>query len=604
MNKTYNEIIKSYISKKDTDFAIQIDGPWGCGKTYYIHNELLEVVRDTKLKPIYISLNGLENLNDIDTKILFTILKNRNCGKLSKLNPLASKIGDLWLEIAPNFDKLNDVYKATGFITKFANSKIDLKEYFLILDDLERISGNLSISNLFGHIFDCYTAKNVKTIFISNETEIKDEDYRTRKEKIIRRTISYEPCFSEQFETFFKNKYPDKESLLDAYKEFFISRLSKKGVRNLRTIAFIFDNFFEVINGVDENLLRESFNQLFIDVLLLTDEYKLGKITKEDLSDYKHLNDLGLAYQLKLKNKENEDSYATLFYQTYNQSSGLNFLFLKSIFDYIVTGYLNRDLLNHELNQIYNKFSEEEKAYRKLQDFPLLEENEVTKLISEIIGYLNSGKYHLAIILKLYISFKAIQDREYISSFNQNLEELFTNAIEESSKDAENIPMGDRYVMEDIFFDNSLKEDQTYIKLSNLVKEKASYKQSNNKVEIIKKIFSDANSNNIYPERYEFGRLYYDIVYFELEELFFSLNNKGIAYFQSLLHDDVIRVKNPWETDKLSKESLKKIKSYIEINIEKQSFDNMRKKRFSDLLAVIDKSIVALTEPKNDKESN
>ncbi len=282
----------------------------------------------------------------------------------------------------------------------------------------------------------------------------------------------------------------------------------------------------------------------------------------------------------------------------------VNFVFLKSIFDFIITGYLDKELLKQELNQIYNKYSEEEKAYRKLQDFLYLEEKEGKELVFKIIEYLNSGKFHLAIILKLYSSFKLIQERGYIENFNHNLEELFTNAIEESSKNIENIPMADRFVMDDIVFDNSLKDDATYLKLSDLVREKAGVKQSNSQIDVIKTLFSDANSDCRYPERYEFGKLYNDIVYFKLEPLFFSLNNKGIAYFQSLLHNDVIRIKDPWQTDKLSKSALEHIKSFIEDNIQNQELDNMRRKRFSDLLDVMDKSIKALTKPNENSETN
>ena len=52
MNRIYNEIINNYISK-DSDFAIQIDGSWGCGKTYYIQNELLNVIQNTNKRPIW-----------------------------------------------------------------------------------------------------------------------------------------------------------------------------------------------------------------------------------------------------------------------------------------------------------------------------------------------------------------------------------------------------------------------------------------------------------------------------------------------------------------------------------------------------------------------
>lgn len=51
MNRIYNEIINNYISN-DSDFAIQIDGSWGCGKTYYIQNELLNVIQNTNKRPI------------------------------------------------------------------------------------------------------------------------------------------------------------------------------------------------------------------------------------------------------------------------------------------------------------------------------------------------------------------------------------------------------------------------------------------------------------------------------------------------------------------------------------------------------------------------
>ena len=66
----------------------------------------------------------------------------------------------------------------------------------------------------------------------------------------------------------------------------------------------------------------------------------------------------------------------------------------------------------------------------------------------------------------------------------------------------------------------------------------------------------------------------------------------------------MIRIKDPWQTDKLSKSALEHIKSFIEDNIQDQELDNMRKKRFSDLLNVMDMSIKALTEPNENKETN
>ena len=37
-------IIKDYLSVKETDYAILINGQWGCGKTYFIKNELFDEI--------------------------------------------------------------------------------------------------------------------------------------------------------------------------------------------------------------------------------------------------------------------------------------------------------------------------------------------------------------------------------------------------------------------------------------------------------------------------------------------------------------------------------------------------------------------------------
>lgn len=43
--KELDEIIKDYLKQEATDFAIMIDGDWGCGKTYYLEHEFKKLVQ-------------------------------------------------------------------------------------------------------------------------------------------------------------------------------------------------------------------------------------------------------------------------------------------------------------------------------------------------------------------------------------------------------------------------------------------------------------------------------------------------------------------------------------------------------------------------------
>ena len=42
--KKLNEIVNQYIEAKDTDYALMINGKWGCGKTYYLEHEFKDIV--------------------------------------------------------------------------------------------------------------------------------------------------------------------------------------------------------------------------------------------------------------------------------------------------------------------------------------------------------------------------------------------------------------------------------------------------------------------------------------------------------------------------------------------------------------------------------
>lgn len=75
----------------------------------------------------------------------------------------------------------------------------------MILDDLERLSQNIELSELFGFIHDGFSYKGSKVIFIANEKEIHNEYYNTIKEKYIGHTFGFLPDLREIISSMQKN---------------------------------------------------------------------------------------------------------------------------------------------------------------------------------------------------------------------------------------------------------------------------------------------------------------------------------------------------------------------------------------------------------------
>lgn len=70
------ERIQDYIKESIYKYAVMIDGNWGCGKTYFIKEKLINILKDKNpnKKFIYISLYGLATINDIEQAIYIETL--------------------------------------------------------------------------------------------------------------------------------------------------------------------------------------------------------------------------------------------------------------------------------------------------------------------------------------------------------------------------------------------------------------------------------------------------------------------------------------------------------------------------------------------------
>ncbi|MCU5489914.1 KAP family NTPase, partial [Bacillus cereus] len=188
---TIVETVTEYLSLPKTNYAIQINGPWGIGKTYYVtqvlKNEIekIEVNKKDTYKFIYISLNGLKNVDEIGESVFLN--------SINKSGSYTYMIGRAGLELGskfPGFKALETVDKKISNITKLRNH---LKKCVLCFDDLERIDKSVTIQQILGYVNSAYIEhENIKVLFISNEEKLHaKEEFHKIKEKVIGRTIQY-----------------------------------------------------------------------------------------------------------------------------------------------------------------------------------------------------------------------------------------------------------------------------------------------------------------------------------------------------------------------------------------------------------------------------
>lgn len=179
---TENQIIEEtlrYLSDTSYNYAILIDGEWGCGKTYFVQNTLKDKIVENEGTAVfqrkfkYISLYGCKSIQDIQENIVWGMLEDAKekldskdgIGKLTKkigANHLISskKLGELLLkQIAPETN-----------IYEMLSDWISVKEYIFVFDDIERC--DCPLNEVFGYINGLVEHEKAKVILIANEKEI------------------------------------------------------------------------------------------------------------------------------------------------------------------------------------------------------------------------------------------------------------------------------------------------------------------------------------------------------------------------------------------------------------------------------------------------
>ena len=136
--------IDNYIDNPEP-YALQIDGEWGSGKTYFINNYSKIT---TKARVIYFSVYGYNDLQNLKMELLsqlaieldnFSIIERGN-----KITSIFRRINNNSNLVLNSISILSDVVLKKYIQSILAKNKND-KTILLVIDDLERLSKKIEL---------------------------------------------------------------------------------------------------------------------------------------------------------------------------------------------------------------------------------------------------------------------------------------------------------------------------------------------------------------------------------------------------------------------------------------------------------------------------
>ena len=161
-----------YCNLKSPGFAVMLDGEWGCGKTWFAKKYRNDFNCNNKEKKIlYISLNGISSLGEIDGNLLLAIAEG--LGNVSSKIPRNAQVITRKLLKAANSIPFFDKFKPIIHIIDFIEGLSISNKFVIVFDDLERC--NISIELSMGYINSFVEHLGMNAIIIGNSTKLPDK---------------------------------------------------------------------------------------------------------------------------------------------------------------------------------------------------------------------------------------------------------------------------------------------------------------------------------------------------------------------------------------------------------------------------------------------
>lgn len=444
MNNDILEAVNAYLDSKD-ELAFQINGEWGTGKTYFIQNKIISGIKDTNLEsnntcykriPVYVSLNGINSIEELETKINRGVLAAYKV-EVGDPNNISGKIGAGFEFISKlkipffNSDFSEETRRSINAIRDHFLENDDFSNYIIFLDDLERIAPKVSMEEVFGCIADLQNKWQCKVIIISDENHISDAKqlvFRKLKEKVINKSVQFG---SESIEVAtnlinmqLKELKLDKDVLewmLDKTQILF-EKSKNINLRTIKSFMSTFCQFYDVVEtqqdktkSVQNQCLKSGFLSLYV----LTETFKKGLL--HDVNSVKQLfpgvintNDL-----FRDSDASQEESDAIKFikenYESRAQSFTHDLIYDEALTNLVLHGNLNiQDFLGDINARFFREWDEADRISNELHNFRQLTDIELKHCQLEAWRLVSDIKTKARWMLETYTYFKLFKENNIL----------------------------------------------------------------------------------------------------------------------------------------------------------------------------------------------
>lgn len=283
-------ILKTFLDQNEQK-VLMLKGAWGTGKTYF-WKQFVSAHYDGAYS--YVSLFGLETLQEIKAKVLLSRTKE----------PDANSTGQLqrWMERSVTLAK---GIKGIGtFVDPLADAvqEILIKDQLVCLDDLERRHKNLSLSQVLGFVSNLTAEKGCRVVLIVNEDNLlRDDNDKNDLDRYREKVIDRETTFAPGVRRNASIAFPDNPELASFVADIF-QHLDINNIRVMKQCKWCMDLLEPLIRHC-ESAVR---NEVRMHVAILTAaryESDFG-LSMDDLARY---NNFSAMFHLFSKEKGEED---------------------------------------------------------------------------------------------------------------------------------------------------------------------------------------------------------------------------------------------------------------------------------------------------------